>query len=50
MSIISNSFKRNAGIKLAKSMGIEDEAMIEKIVESWTRGFEIAESLFTEQN
>ena len=50
MSIISNSFKRNAGLKLAKSMGIEDEAIIEKIVEAWVRGFEVSESMFTEQN
>ena len=50
MSIISNSFKRNAGLKLAKSMGIEDEAIIEKIIEAWVRGFEVSESMFTEQN
>lgn len=50
MSIISNSFKRNAGLKLAKSMGVEDEAIIEKIVEAWIRGFEVSESMFTEQN
>ena len=50
MSIISNSFQRNAGLKLAKSMGIEDEAIIEKIVEAWVRGFEVSESMFTEQN
>lgn len=50
MSIISNSFKRNAGLKLAKSMNIEDETVVEKIVEAWTRGFEIAESMFTEQD
>lgn len=50
MSIISNSFKRNAGLKLAKSMGVEDETIIEKIVEAWVRGFEVSESMFTEQN
>jgi hypothetical protein len=48
-SIISNSFKKNAGKKVAKNMGIEDEEMVNKIIEAWTRGFEVAESLFTEQ-
>ena len=50
MRIIRNSFKRNAGLKLAKSMGIEDDAIIDKIVEAWVRGFEVSESMFTEQN
>lgn len=50
MSIISNSFKRNAGIKFAKSLGIDDnDQMLENIVEAWIRGFEVGESMFTEQ-
>ena len=48
MSIISNSFKKNAAQKLAKSMGV-DEKMTEKIVEAWVKGFELAEAMFTEQ-
>lgn len=48
-SIISNSFKKNAGKKVAKQLGVEDEETVSKIIEAWTRGFEIAESLFTEQ-
>ena len=49
MSIISNSFKKNAATKLAKSMGIEDAQLTDKIVEAWTKGFDLAEAMFTEQ-
>ena len=48
MSIISNSFKKNAALKLAKSLGIEEKDQ-EKFIEAWTKGFEVAESMFTEQ-
>lgn len=50
MSIISNSFKRNAGLKFAKSLNIEDENLLDIIVKAWSRGFETAESLFVEQD
>lgn len=49
MSIISNSFKKNAATKLAKTLGVEDKKVVEQIVEAWTKGFEVAESMFTEQ-
>lgn len=49
MSIISNSFKRNAALKLAKALGAEGEKEREQIVDAWTKGFEVAESMFTEQ-
>jgi len=48
MSIISNSFKKNAAQKLVKSMGAEGKTG-EQIVEAWIKGFELAESMFTEQ-
>ena len=49
MSIISNSFKKNAALKLAKSLGVEDEKVKECVVDAWVKGFEVAESMFTEQ-
>ena len=49
MSIISNSFKKNAALKLVKILGVDDEKVKEQIVEAWTKGFEVAESMFTEQ-
>lgn len=48
MSIISNSFKRNAAQKLLKSMNV-DESTGEKVIEAWIKGFELAEAMFTEQ-
>ena len=49
MSIISNSFKRNAGLKFAKSLGLEDnDPAVANIIEAWMRGFEVAEQLFVE--
>lgn len=48
MSLISNSFKRNAAQKLIKSMGV-DEKTGEQITEAWIKGFELAEAMFTEQ-
>lgn len=48
MSIISNSFKKNAAQKLVKSMSA-DEKTGEMIVEAWIKGFELAEAMFTEQ-
>ena len=48
MSIISNSFKTNAAQKLAKSLGA-DEKTSKQITEAWIKGFELAESMFTEQ-
>jgi len=48
MSIISNSFKKNAAQKLVKSMGA-DEKVSQQITEAWIKGFELAESMFTEQ-
>ena len=48
MSIISNSFKKNAAQKLVKSMGV-DEKVGQQITEAWIKGFELAESMFTEQ-
>lgn len=48
MSIISNSFKKNAAQKLAKSMGVDDKTT-EQIVEAWIKGFDLAEAMFTEQ-
>lgn len=50
MSIISNSFKKNAALKLAKSLNITDKKIEEAVVEAWTKGFDVAESMFTEQN
>ena len=50
MSIISNSFKKNAGLKFAKSLGLEDDdPSVANIVEAWVRGFDVAESMITEQ-
>lgn len=49
MSIISNSFKKNAALKLVKTMGVDDEKVTNQIVEAWAKGFEVAESMFTEQ-
>ena len=49
MSIISNSFKKNAGLKFAKSLDLEDDAAVANVVEAWIRGFDVAESMFTEQ-
>ena len=49
MSVISNSFKKNAALKLAKSIGITEEKEVNNFVEAWTKGFEVAESMFTEQ-
>ena len=50
MSIISNSFKKNAGLKFAKSLGLVDDVLlVANIVEAWVRGFDVAESMFTEQ-
>ena len=49
MSIISNSFKKNAAQKLAKTMGVEDPKVLEIVTEAWTKGFDVAESMFTEQ-
>ena len=49
MSIISNSFKKNAALKLIKTFSVEDEKTKEKIVDAWIKGFELAESMFTEQ-
>lgn len=48
MSIISNSFKKNAAQKLVKSMGV-DEKTGEYVTEAWIKGFELAEAMFTEQ-
>lgn len=48
MSIISNSFKKNAAQKLAKSMGADGKTS-EQVVEAWIKGFNLAESMFTEQ-
>lgn len=48
MSIISNSFKKNAAQKLVKSMGV-DEKVGEQITEAWLKGFDLAEAMFTEQ-
>lgn len=48
MSIISNSFKKNAAQKLVKSMGVDGKTG-EQVVEAWIKGFELAESMFTEQ-
>ena len=48
MSIISNSFKKNAAQKLVKSMGA-DEKVSQQIIDAWIKGFELAESMFTEQ-
>lgn len=50
MSIISNSFKKTAALKLVKSFNIEDSEVQDKIIEAWTRGFDLAEQMFTEQN
>ena len=51
MSIISNSFKRNAGLKFAKSLGLEDnDPAVANIIEAWMRGFEVAEQLFVEDS
>ena len=51
MSIISNSFKRNAGLKFAKSLGLEDnDPAVVNIIEAWIRGFEVAEQLFVEDS
>lgn len=51
MSIISNSFKRNAGLKFAKSLGLEDnDPAVVNIIEAWMRGFEVAEQLFVEDS
>ena len=48
MSVISNSFKKNAAQKLVKSMGV-DEKVGQQVIEAWIKGFELAESMFTEQ-
>ena len=48
MSVISNSFKKNAAQKLVKSMGADGKTG-EQLVEAWIKGFELAESMFTEQ-
>ena len=51
MSIISNSFKRNAGLKFAKSLGLQDnDPAVANIIEAWMRGFEVAEQLFVEDS
>lgn len=49
MSLISNSFKKNAATRFAKSMNVEDENTIALITEAYQRGFDMAESMFTEQ-
>lgn len=49
MSIISNSFKKNAALKLIKTLGVDDEKAKEQIIDAWIKGFEVAESMFTEQ-
>jgi len=48
MSVISNSFKNNAAAKFAKTANA-DEKTTKLIVEAWTKGFDLAESMFTEQ-
>ena len=48
MSVISNSFKNNAAQKFAKSAGA-DEKTTKLIVDAWVKGFDLAESMFTEQ-
>ena len=48
MSVISTSFKKNAAQKVVKSLGI-DEKYSEQMIEAWIKGFELAESMFTEQ-
>lgn len=50
MSIISNSFKKNAGLKFAKSLNITDEKAVKNIVDAWVKGFEVSESMFVEQD
>ena len=50
MSLISNSFKRNAGLKFAKSLNVDDEKMVNNIVDAWIKGFEVSESMFVEQD
>ena len=50
MSIISNSFKVNAATKLAKSLGIENDKDLKLVIDAWAKGFDVAESMFTEQN
>ena len=50
MSIISNSFKRNAGLKFAKSLNKNDKKMVKNIVDAWIKGFEVSESMFVEQD
>lgn len=48
MSVISNSFKKIAAQKFAKSSGA-DEKTQQLMVDAWTKGFDLAESMFTEQ-
>jgi len=50
MSIIANSFKKNAGLKYAKSIGMEDPEVANKIADAWCKGFDLAEQMFVEQN
>ena len=50
MRIISNSFKRNKGLKFAKSLNVDDEKMVKNIVDAWIKGFEVSESMFVEQD
>jgi hypothetical protein len=49
MSVISKSFKRNAASKLVSSMKIVNKDEEERVIEAWTKGFDLAESMFTEQ-
>lgn len=48
MSLISNSFKKNAAQKYAKACGADEKAT-QFIIEAWVKGFDLAESMFTEQ-
>lgn len=48
MSIISTSFKKNAALRFAKESGADDKTS-QLIVDAWMRGFNLAESMFTEQ-
>ena len=49
MSVISTSFKKHAAQKTIKSLGVSDEKITEQMVDVWMKGFELAESMFTEQ-
>jgi len=49
MSVITNSFKKSTASKVAKTMGA-DEKTTQLIVDAWVKGFELAESMFVEQD